>query len=147
MYYFAYGSNMDERQMKDRCPDSIVVGREVLKDYKLSFTIFSPKRKCGCADIVQDQGDEVWGVLYAVTEEDLKKLDECEGHPVHYKRCTVSVVSDVGMIQAAAYEVAKKSANEFLTSKNYKEKIALAAEKFNFPQKYVAQVLQMQTID
>ena len=37
VYYFAYGSNMDEERLKERCPDSKSVGSGVLKGYKLVF--------------------------------------------------------------------------------------------------------------
>ena len=36
-YYFAYGSNMNLDQMAYRCPDAEVVGRCVLKDYRLDY--------------------------------------------------------------------------------------------------------------
>ena len=39
--YFAYGSNLDDAQMRDRCADARVVGRATLPNYALVFGGFS----------------------------------------------------------------------------------------------------------
>jgi gamma-glutamylcyclotransferase len=148
IYYFAYGSNMDQRQMKERCPDSVLLGKAVAKNYQLVFTIFSPKRLCGCADIVASKNNSVWGLLYLLLPEDLARLDIYEGHPVHYKRFTVSVVDDLGkIIQAETYEVVNKTFNKFLPSKDYKEKISNASHKHKFPKEYEMYIQRLKTID
>lgn len=36
-YYLAYGSNLNERQMKRRCPDAIKVGTSFIDGYRLMF--------------------------------------------------------------------------------------------------------------
>ena len=36
-YYIAYGSNLNLRQMKMRCPTAKVMGTSVIKDYELLF--------------------------------------------------------------------------------------------------------------
>ena len=48
-YYLAYGSNLNVRQMRDRCPDARVVGTAVLKNCRLLspgelFDLLSPLR-------------------------------------------------------------------------------------------------------
>ncbi len=93
--YFAYGSNLDEKQMEERCPDSKLLGMAVLKNYRLDFTIYSPSRKYGCADVVRDEGKEVWGLLYDLSEEDLQKLDKFEGDPNFYRRIQVDVMNEM----------------------------------------------------
>lgn len=35
--YIAYGSNINLEQMSNRCPNSKVVGKEMLKGYELEF--------------------------------------------------------------------------------------------------------------
>ena len=37
IYYIAYGSNLNLRQMKMRCPTAKVMGTAVIKDYELLF--------------------------------------------------------------------------------------------------------------
>ncbi|TET49084.1 MAG: gamma-glutamylcyclotransferase, partial [Dehalococcoidia bacterium] len=41
MYYFAYGVNLNQKQMKDRCPDSKPLFTAVLPNYKLVFVGWS----------------------------------------------------------------------------------------------------------
>jgi hypothetical protein len=36
-YYIAYGSNLNIRQMRMRCPHARVIGTAVIKDYELLF--------------------------------------------------------------------------------------------------------------
>lgn len=36
-YYIAYGSNLNVRQMKFRCPTAKVVGTSVIKGYELLY--------------------------------------------------------------------------------------------------------------
>ena len=77
-YYFAYGSNMDEAQMKLRCPNAVKVGTGLLLCYR--FAIDSAK----VATIIHDSVSRrpfpyVQGVVWSVTEEDIRKLDVYEG--------------------------------------------------------------------
>lgn len=137
IFYFAYGSNQDEDQMRARCPDSKFVGKFVLKDYRLAFSIFSPKRQCGCADIIKSPGDEVWGLVYEISPADLERLDEFEAHPEKYKRFTTSVENERGEKQIVeAYEVVEKSVEHLPPSKEYFGIITRAAEIYNFPESY-----------
>lgn len=79
MLYFAYGSNMDWDQMRERCPSAQFVGKALLRDHKLAFTRKSVERGCGVADIVPEKGQKVWGVVYEISERDKGRLDMCEG--------------------------------------------------------------------
>lgn len=137
MKYFAYGSNMDQEQMGKRCPSSKLLGKAVLKDHKLAFTIFSPKRQCGCADIVKSEGDEAWGLLYELTKEDLASLDRVEAHPDKYKRFQAIVLDEEGKVcEAETYEVVHKEAEFLPPSKHYLGLLQKAADHFNFPESY-----------
>ena len=39
-YYLAYGSNLNENQMRYRCPNAVKVGTLMLDDYQLEFRVF-----------------------------------------------------------------------------------------------------------
>jgi len=80
MLYFAYGSNMDLRQMRERCPSVRFLAVAKLPGHRLDFTRRSNTRQCGVADVVADDGGEVWGVVYDVAETDLGRLDDSEGY-------------------------------------------------------------------
>jgi len=146
MEYFAYGSNMNREQMKERCPDSVLIGKAVLSNYKIAFTIFSKKRNCGCADIIPSDGDEVWGLLYKISPEDLKKLDREEGHPKHYKRFQVFVTNEHGKDYfVETYEVAAKEGEFLKPSKHYLGLMRETASRFNFPEAYQSLLSRVET--
>jgi gamma-glutamylcyclotransferase len=79
MLTFAYGSNMNWDQMRERCPSSRFVGIAVLSDHRLAFTRKSIKRGCGVADVVAEDGARVWGVVYEIADLDVGTLDASEG--------------------------------------------------------------------
>jgi hypothetical protein len=78
MLYFAYGSNLDWAQMKQRCPLAKFVCRAKLPAHRLAFTLKSPRRDCGVADVLPDQAKDVWGVVYELLADELKDLDKDE---------------------------------------------------------------------
>jgi gamma-glutamylcyclotransferase (GGCT)/AIG2-like uncharacterized protein YtfP len=88
VYYFAYGSNLYREQMKNRCPDSIPVTKARLEGYRLNFN--------RVADVLEDEGSEVWGALYSVSQKDIESLDLYEGYPNTYDRLDVVVEDDLG---------------------------------------------------
>jgi len=148
IYYFAYGSNMDQKQMKQRCPGSVFIDSAILKDYKLAFTIYAPKRHCGAADIVNAPGAEVYGLLYTLTVKDLVALDGFEGHPNSYRRFTVRVINTADeKISAETYEVVNKATTHQKPSKDYLGKLITAAKAFNFSEEYTKNISQTETID
>jgi len=71
MLYFAYGSNLNVRQMAHRCPDAVKVGRLILPDARLVFR--------GVADVIPSPGDRASGGLWEVTPACERALDRYEG--------------------------------------------------------------------
>jgi gamma-glutamylcyclotransferase len=78
MLYFAYGSNLHSAQMKERCPSATFVCRAKLPAHRLAFTLKSLERRCGVADVLYDKEKDVWGVVYEVSENELRDLDKDE---------------------------------------------------------------------
>lgn len=78
--YFAYGSNMQSRQMRKRCVSVEFLSVAKLPGYKLAFTRYSNGWGGGVADIVESNGSEVYGVIYRLSEKDLEHLDRYEGY-------------------------------------------------------------------
>ena len=91
MYYFAYGSNLNQKQMKERCPDSKPLFTAVLPNYKLVFTGWSRQWRGGVASIKSFRGDRVRGAIYEVTEACLQRLDRFEAG---YSRLKVTVFGE-----------------------------------------------------
>ena len=80
MLTFAYGSNMNFHQMKDRCPSVRFVCVATLKDYRLYFPRKSVNWNCGVAGVEPYKDSKVWGVVYQIDELDVGKLNKREGY-------------------------------------------------------------------
>ena len=78
--YFAYGSNLDLPQMKSRCPESKLISKGSLSDYRLTFNRFSSGWGGGVADVIQEQDSKVWGLIFEISDTDLERLDRYEGY-------------------------------------------------------------------
>ena len=91
MYYFAYASNLNQKQMKERCPDSKPLFTAVLPNYKLVFTGWSRQWRGGVASAKSFRGERVRGAIYEVTETCLQKLDRFEAG---YSRLKVTVFGE-----------------------------------------------------
>ena len=104
MYYFAYGSNLNQRQMLERCPDSKPVFTASLPNYKLVFVGWSRQWRGGIASIKPFRGERILGAIYEISERDLRRLDKYEGYPGNYNRFKVTVFNEDGEpIEAVTY--------------------------------------------
>jgi len=79
MLYFAFGSNLNRKQIKRRCKNSRFISRHILKNYQLVF-----RSKYGAADIQRKKGSSVLGAIYDINKADEKKLDAYEEFPKVY---------------------------------------------------------------
>jgi gamma-glutamylcyclotransferase (GGCT)/AIG2-like uncharacterized protein YtfP len=77
--YFAYGSNMDTTGMRARCPGAQALGPARLPDHRLMFVSDRPAGSSAVPTVTPASGEEVWGVLWDITEADERALDEYEG--------------------------------------------------------------------
>ena len=84
MLYFAYGSNLNHKQMHIRCKDCRYIKSAFLEDYKLSFCAAS--KNYGVANIVKKKGSKVPGGIWKISENDERKLDDYEGYPTLYTK-------------------------------------------------------------
>ncbi len=137
--YFAYGSNMYAAQMKSRCPSAQFIARAKLQGYRLDFTRYSWKRKGGVADIIIDVDNEVWGVLYKITDtKDWERLDKYEGVDNKvYKPIEVTVLNDnQEEIKAITYSVVFKEQGPVTPSQEYMDIILKGAKEHNLPHSY-----------
>ncbi len=96
MYYFAYASNLNKKQMLERVPDSKPIFIATLPNYKLVFTGWSRQWRGGYATIALSRDDKVIGAIYEVSERDLRRLDSYEGCPANYNRINVTVFDEDG---------------------------------------------------
>jgi gamma-glutamylcyclotransferase (GGCT)/AIG2-like uncharacterized protein YtfP len=101
MLYFAYASNMNHAQMKERCPGGRFLKLVVLDGYRLVYDGYSVSRQGATANIVKSEVDSVRGALFEITEKDKLSLDSREGYPLEYDRKVVQVKDPQGAAYAA----------------------------------------------
>jgi len=102
--YFAYGSNMNNGQMAGRCPNATNLGPAVLKGWGLRERLH--------ADIEKSADEEVYGVLWGVTDECIRALDYYEGVPSYYvkKHVMVKMRGCAATVMALVYVMNPKAA-------------------------------------
>ena len=150
MLYFAFGSNMNWNQMRERCPSSRFVGIAVLRDHKLAFTRKSCKRGCGVADVVAEDGAQVWGVVYEIADLDVGKLDASEGfrpgrdkNSYYRRECLVFLNGeDHRPLTVSAY-FGDPQPNPPLPNAAYKNLILTGAKHWHLPEDYIRALEQI----
>lgn len=95
--YFAYGSNMNPLRMGHRCPGATALGVGVLRNYQIAERLY--------ADIDFQEGGEVHGVLFLITDQHLRSLDAREGYPKVYRRMWLPVEFSGESYLAVTYEM------------------------------------------
>ena len=80
-YYIAYGSNLNIRQMRFRCPGAKPIGISAIPDYEL---LFKGSKTGAYLTIEPKDGGLVPVAVWEVTADDEKHLDIYEGYPNFY---------------------------------------------------------------
>lgn len=136
MYYFAYGSNLNHKQMNCRCPDNKFIKRVYLDNYKFVYDGYSSTWGGAVANILELANSIVWGGLYEISKSDLANLDRCEGYPDSYDIKELKVEGDQGNIyKAITYlRIGEKIG---IPSYKYKKIITDGAKDCDLPDDYV----------
>lgn len=96
-YYFAYGMNTNEEQMKIRCPSAIALGAATLPRHRFDFKTH--------ATVTCNKRHTVDGVLWLITDKDELALDMLEGYPRYYLKKAVNVRYQNQIITAMTYYI------------------------------------------
>jgi hypothetical protein len=131
MWYFAYGSNLNAQALGEWCrhhglrQPSLKSGRPaVLDNYRLCFAIYSEYWGGGIADIVYDPGKYVAGVLFDLTENELKVLDHKIGRKVD------SAGREMGLCRRIDIRVSPLNRGEPMTAITYQ---GINADRYHIP--------------
>lgn len=98
-YYIAYGSNLNLRQMKRRCPTANVIGTTTLTNWRLRFRGGS----CSVATIERATGYKVPILVWQLQPGDEDSLDYYEGYPHLYRKESLRVTVSGKRISAMVY--------------------------------------------
>ncbi len=81
VFCIAYGSNLNETRMGQRCPGAEAFGTSVIIGYRM---LFKQSMTGAYATIEQDANSCVPVVIYRMTAADEARLDRYEGYPKYY---------------------------------------------------------------
>lgn len=98
--YVAYGSNLNIRQMKYRCPTAKLYGTGVIDNYELQF---KGQPHGAFATIAPKDGSSVPIAVWEIQARDEMSLDRYEGYPSHYFKQNVPVHLDGEEVNAMVY--------------------------------------------
>lgn len=128
--YFAYGSNMDQAAMLQRCPASKPVGIARLMRHR--FIIFDE----GYASVIRDPQGTVWGMVWDLALGDVPALDRYESLSTGlYTKVVQPVVTEQGPRRAVVY--IGRSAKPGAPRPGYMEGVIEAARHAGLPDEYI----------
>ena len=135
MKYFAYGMNTNLTEMARRCPGAVCLGPAWINDYRLTFRYY--------ADIEPAVDNWCDGVLWEITDDNLKALDALEGYPWHYTRFTVLVNTERGSDTALVYQMVDQSFEQ-APSNQYFNLVSEGYEQNSVPLEQLVANLELQ---
>jgi gamma-glutamylcyclotransferase len=155
MLYFAYGSNLDWAQMRERCPSSCFIAVAKLENHRLAFTRYSDSRSGGVADLLSEEGHDAWGVVYEIDERDIGRLDKCEGfRPGRQRQKNYYVREERHVYQdgnthmpflVSLYFAVPQTGGPFPPHPNYKRLIVDGAKYWHLPEHYIVKLEAIKT--
>jgi len=138
VWYFAYGSNMNERLFRERrhmTPIETRIGR--LTNHRLCFTVGGGRRPglSAPANIADDPGGTVHGVLYLLPLRKFVRLDASEGRQYVYLWTEIEDATG-NVVPAVTYKVSS-AAPEGHPSPPYLKVLREAARQRGLPDHYI----------
>ena len=134
--YVAYGSNLHLEQMRYRCPDAVVFGAGIIKNYDLTF--WGNWNRYGVATVVPNPGTDVPVGLWVISPDDEKNLDIYEGWPNLYRKEEIEVVMDDGsVVTGMIYIMNEGRMRPAFPSDSYYGTIASGYQSFGFDLKFL----------
>ena len=132
--YFAYGSNMDEKQMAYRCPGAVPVEKAFADGYRFALD------EAGVATILPEKGSTVEGILWEITPENQTALDRYEGISCNcYRREEIHVRSK-NLNEKALVYISNRNTGARQERSGYMKKIIDAAHTHNFSADYIMEL-------
>jgi cation transport regulator ChaC len=141
MYYFAYGSNMSVRRLRQRVSSARPLGRSILEGHDLRFHKMGRDHSGKCDAFFTDKpGDAIYGVVYRLAPADKLVLDRIEGLGAGYAEKRVCVaLAHGGELEAVTYvaTIMDSSLQPFCW---YKTHVLVGARDAALPAAYVNRI-------
>ncbi|HEX5106045.1 MAG TPA: gamma-glutamylcyclotransferase family protein, partial [Pirellulaceae bacterium] len=146
--YFAYGSNLNPTQMSKRVMKHRPVGVAYAKGFELAFSIPGSTWAGAVANIREEEGRFLYGVVYEIDAHGLDRLDFFEGvKQGEYRRemITVYLHDRDAPVQAWVYRGEHRDAIAETPGKIYLDTIVEGAKSHGLPPSYIKQLTGYQT--
>ncbi|WP_193141587.1 gamma-glutamylcyclotransferase family protein [Meridianimarinicoccus sp. MJW13] len=137
--YFSFGSNMDHDQIRRRIGDVELIGKGVLSGHDVVFNRQGTYANGAVASIAPTQGSFVHGVIWRLSQEQLRKMDEIED-PSAYKREAIEVEDAQGNRYVCGVHVAIPQSDPPPPDRAYLELILAAARAQGLPDDYIGRL-------
>ena len=146
--YFAYGSNMSVRRLKERVSSAKPLGMGWVPEHRLMFRKKS-RFGSGKCDIVSHRAGTVYGVLFEIDSSQEGALDDWEGLHNGYLKKTCNVqVSEGQCMPAFTYYADPKHVDDSLKPYPwYLNHVIIGAAEACLPEGYVQAVRLTKTIE
>ncbi len=138
MLFFIYADNLNPTQLKRRAPEHKFVCKAYLPDHTIKFCRWSSQWRCGLPSIAPSPGEQVWGAVFEVTEEDLKLLDVFEEEVPQgaYRHLPVTVIPEEGDRMLVTTHAATPI-GKFKPKEHYLEWVIKGIKHWDLPEAYV----------
>ncbi len=146
--YFAFGSNLSSRRLRHRLPRVRIHGVALLARHELCWHKNDGGRSGKCdIDFTDLEHHVVYGVIYHLTPDEQRLLDEIEGHGHGYERRNVRVETIADELLDAFTYYALDIDHSQRPYHWYKEHVLRGAMEHGFPAHYIETIRQTPSID
>lgn len=144
MYYFAYGSNLSTRFIRDYTPSAKPVMKAELANYQVEFRHYSEDLGGGISSIIDTPGALVRGVIYDVPQSELEQLDILESVPEGlYRRDTFVVMGEDGRWHRADLYRVSTPGGPYPPSTSYVDFMIEGAREHGLDAEYVERLVAL----
>ncbi len=147
-FYFAYGSNMFSRRLKqpNRVPSAGMFGVGYIQGYRLTFDKRSNDESGKCdAEATTNPADLVHGIVYEIPCSEKENLDNVGGRGRGYEEKTVEVSLAGRTVSAVMYYATDKD-RSLKPFHWYKAFVLAGAREHGLPDEYVTSLESVQSI-
>lgn len=147
MRYFAYGSNMSLKRLRQRVPSAVPIGTFSLPEHHLLFHKRGKDDSAKCdAYHTHDPSDVVIGRLYHIDEIEKPALDHAEGLGNGYEEKIIRVFNTKSSFKAVTYYATNLN-SRLKPFTWYKQHVLIGAKEANLPVEYIRAIESTLTIE
>ncbi len=139
--YFAYGSNMLSRRLRQRTPSAITVTTGYVEGRRLTFHKVGRDGSGKCdIEATNLKSDRVIGIIYRISQAEKAALDKAEDLGNGYKEEHITVQQKEGTTSTAIAYVAIKTAPGIRPFAWYKDIVVAGAMEHGLPDAYIDRI-------